>query len=99
MAEAGLVEEVRALLASGLSESSTAMQAIGYKEIVRALKGEIGIEEGLDLIRRESRRYAKRQLTWFKRSTDAAWLRWDEKPDFDMALHFSTKFLAGHGIE
>ncbi len=99
MAEAGLVDEVRALLASGVPESATAMQAIGYKEIVRALKGEISLEEGLDLIRRESRRYAKRQLTWFKRSADAAWLRWDEKPNFDMALHFSTKFLAGHGIE
>ena len=99
MAEAGLVEEVRALLESGVPESATSMQAIGYKEIVRALRGEITLEEGLDLIRRESRRYAKRQLTWFKRSEDAAWLRWDEKPDFDMALHFSTKFLAGHGIE
>jgi len=86
MIEQGLFEEVEALLSSGLDDESTAMQAIGYKEAVMALRNEIGREEAAELIKLNSRRYAKRQLTWFRRSKDALWVEWDEKPDFDKAL-------------
>ena len=86
MIEAGLFDEVEKLLARGLSADCTAMQAIGYKEAVLALQGELSREEAADLIKQNSRRYAKRQLTWFKRTPDALWICWDDEPDFDRAL-------------
>ncbi len=67
MAEAGLFDEVRSILASGVPEKCTAMQAIGYKEAAQAIRGEITEGEAIDIIKRESRRYAKRQLTWLRR--------------------------------
>ena len=74
MLEQGLEEEIRQLLASGIPETCTAMQAIGYKEFVAALKGEITIGEAADQVRQSSRRYAKRQLTWFRRNRAMHWL-------------------------
>ena len=83
MLEAGLVEEIQALLASGIPAKCTAMQAIGYKEFVDALDGKISIEEAADQVRQSSRRYAKRQLTWFRRNEKMHWLI--RKPDDDFA--------------
>lgn len=74
MLEQGLVEEIRGLLADGIPEKATAMQAIGYKEFVDALDGRCTIEEAADQVRQSSRRYAKRQLTWFRRNTAIHWL-------------------------
>ena len=74
MLQAGLLEEIREILASGIPESATAMQAIGYKEFIEAMDGRISIEEAADQVRQSSRRYAKRQLTWFKRNPDMHWL-------------------------
>ena len=74
MLEQGLIEEIRQLLASGISAKCTAMQAIGYKEFVAALDGHATIEEAADLVRQSSRRYAKRQLTWFRRNNSMHWL-------------------------
>ena len=74
MLELGLVEEIRDLLASGIPAKCTAMQAIGYKEFVAALDGDISIEEAADSVRQSSRRYAKRQLTWFRRNQNMRWL-------------------------
>ena len=93
MVEAGLFEEVRALLAAGLPEDSTAMQAIGYKEAAAALRGEWSREAAIDAIKRESRRYAKRQLTWLRAKPNLLWIRWKKLPDFDFALQDSTSFL------
>ena len=87
MVAGGLFEEVEGLLAQGLSADCTAMQAIGYKEAVLALRGELSRAEAAALIRQNSRRYAKRQLTWFGRNPDAHWFLWDRVPDFDGALH------------
>ncbi|MBR2889521.1 MAG: tRNA (adenosine(37)-N6)-dimethylallyltransferase MiaA [Oscillospiraceae bacterium] len=75
MLEQGLVEEIKSLLASGIPADCTAMQAIGYKEFVAALNGLCTIEEAADQVRQSSRRYAKRQLTWFRRNPKAIWLR------------------------
>jgi len=75
MLEQGLVEEIKALLASGIPADCTAMQAIGYKEFVAALNGLCTIAEAADQVRQSSRRYAKRQLTWFRRNPKAIWLR------------------------
>ena len=74
MLQQGLVEEIRALLASGIPAKCTAMQAIGYKEFVAALEGAITIEEAADQVRIASRHYAKRQLTWFRRNKNIHWI-------------------------
>ena len=74
MLEAGLVDEVRRLLEAGVPESSTAMQAIGYREIVSFLKGNVSLDGAVELIKQNSRHYAKRQLTWFRREQNTVWL-------------------------
>ena len=74
MLEMGLLEEIRTLLDSGIPKKCTAMQAIGYKEFIDAMDGFGTIEEAADLVRQSSRRYAKRQLTWFRRNKDMNWL-------------------------
>ena len=75
MLNAGLLEEIRALLCSGIPEKCTAMQAIGYKEFTGALDGRCTVEAAADQVRQSSRRYAKRQLTWFRRNGRIHWLR------------------------
>ena len=74
MLQQGLVEEIKNLLASGIPETCTAMQAIGYKEFVDALDGRCTIEEAAAQVQQSSRRYAKRQLTWFRRNKAMNWL-------------------------
>ena len=74
MLEMGLIQEIENLLDSGIPEKCTAMQAIGYKEFIAALNGECTIEEAADSVRQSSRRYAKRQLTWFRRNQNIHWL-------------------------
>ena len=74
MLEMGLIDEIQGLLAAGIPEKCTALQAIGYKEFVAALRGECTVEEAADLVRQSSRRYAKRQLTWFRRNKAIHWL-------------------------
>ena len=74
MLQMGLLEEIQGLLSSGVPESATAMQAIGYKEFVGALEGKCTVEEAADQVRQSSRRYAKRQLTWFRRNQAVHWL-------------------------
>ncbi|MGI6013289.1 MAG: tRNA (adenosine(37)-N6)-dimethylallyltransferase MiaA [Oscillospiraceae bacterium] len=99
MVEAGLFDEVRTLLAEGLDAHCTAMQAIGYKEVVRALNGELRAQEAIDLIKQESRRYAKRQLTWLRRNPDLCWIRWEGQPNFEKARQSSTSFAYNCGIQ
>ena len=74
MLQQGLIREIEALLASGIPSKCTALQAIGYKEFVAALKGEISPEEAADQVRKSSRHYAKRQLTWLRRNKNIHWL-------------------------
>ena len=74
MLEMGLMEEIKSILSSGISPNCTAMQAIGYKEFVDALEGRCSMEEAADEVRKSSRRYAKRQLTWFRRNREMNWL-------------------------
>ena len=98
MVQEGLFDEVSGLLKSGLSESCTAMQAIGYKEPAAYLRGEITIDEAIELIKRESRRYAKRQLTWLRRSDDLFWIHWGKSPDINEARRLSTDYLHSRGL-
>lgn len=74
MIKEGLVEEVKKLYNSGLDESFQSMQGIGYKEIIPYLKGENDLEDQIELIKKRSRNYAKRQFTWFRREKRAKWL-------------------------
>ena len=74
MLRQGLVEEIRQLLDSGIPADCTAMQAIGYKEFLAAMEGHISMEEAAEAVKQGSRRYAKRQLTWFRRNPNMHWL-------------------------
>lgn len=74
MMSLGLVEEVRGLMDAGLSEALTSRQAIGYKEIIEALQGKISMAQAVEQIKRSSRRYAKRQYTWFGADKRIVWL-------------------------
>lgn len=73
MMERGLVEEVTRLRAMGIQRDSTSMQGIGYKQVYGYLDGEYDLEEAVRLIKRDTRHFAKRQLTWFKREKDVIW--------------------------
>ena len=81
MVARGLFDEVDALLASGVSADATAMQAIGYKEAAAALRGECSRAEAVELIKRASTRYAKRQLTWLRRDPELRWIFREDRPD------------------
>ena len=75
MVKDGLLEEIRDVLGSGIPQTCTAMQAIGYKEFVDAMAGRSTIDEAIAQVQLSSRRYAKRQLTWFRRNDKIHWLR------------------------
>lgn len=77
MFERGLVDEVESLRARGLAGALTARQAIGYKEVLDALEGKASLEEARDEIKRRSRRYAKRQMSWFRREGRVRWIDYD----------------------
>ena len=72
--EMGLLDEIRSILASGIPEKATALQAIGYKEFVDAMAGRSTLESAIAQVQQSSRRYAKRQLTWFRRNEKMHWL-------------------------
>ena len=74
MIAAGLVNEVQKLKDMGCSREMVSMQGLGYKEILAYLDGEYTLEEAVYIIKRETRHFAKRQLTWFKRERDVIWL-------------------------
>ena len=86
MMSKGLEREVRGLLEMGLPPDCTAMQAIGYKEISAVIRGGLSIGEAVEKIKMESRRYAKRQLTWLRRDETARWILWEAEPDIESAV-------------
>jgi len=83
MFEQGLLSEVEMLLKSGIKPDATSLQAIGYKELVAYFNGEGTLQEAKELIALSSRRYAKRQRTWFYRNEKIHWLMLPDEPDFD----------------
>ena len=98
MVEAGLLDEVRSLLQSGLPRDATALQAIGYKELLRVLDGTATEAEAIAEVKLRSRQYAKRQLTWLRRNPDIRWIWWEKERDFARALQISTEILAAAGV-
>ncbi len=90
MAKNGLVEEARHCLDKN---AKTSAQAIGHKELKPYFNGEISLEEALDNLKKETRHYAKRQITWFKKRENAVWLYADEGDIFSSAVNKSKDFL------
>lgn len=74
MMQNGLLDEVRALRERGVKRTSTSMQGLGYKELYAYLEGECTLEEAVRIIKRDTRHFAKRQITWFKREKDVIWI-------------------------
>ena len=99
MLEDGLVEEVRALKSRGCNRNMTSMKGLGYKEILAYLDGETTLEEAVRILKRDTRHFAKRQITWFKRERDVIWV---PKQDFnyqeDRILAFLLENLRKRGI-
>ncbi|MBN6188770.1 tRNA (adenosine(37)-N6)-dimethylallyltransferase MiaA [Aneurinibacillus sp. BA2021] len=87
----GLIEEVQHLLAQGYDESLRSMQALGYKEIIAYLKGHMTREAAIELVKKRTRNFAKRQLTWFRAMKDIVWF--DVTPTDDAALHASYEAI------
>lgn len=88
MMERGLVDEVHRLRELGLTAADVSMQGIGYRQILRALDGEYSMEEAVRLIKRDSRHFAKRQLTWFRRERGVTWIDLDAFPGQEEMLAF-----------
>ena len=99
MAAGGLLEEVRALRDRGVPREATALQAIGYKELLSWLDGETSLEAALDQVKLRSRQYAKRQLTWLRRNQAIHWICWEKEPDFAAGLQDATRFLSAQGLQ
>ncbi|MEW9079294.1 tRNA (adenosine(37)-N6)-dimethylallyltransferase MiaA [Terrisporobacter glycolicus] len=93
MMEAGLIEEVKKLLDMGYDKNLISMQGIGYKEIVKYLEGEYTLEEAVEIIKRDSRRYAKRQITWFKRYKDSEWFDLEKYDNMELLKEDIMNFI------
>lgn len=95
MIRQGLVEEVRRLLDRGFDASMTAMQGLGYKEIAAHLRGELSLPEAIDLLKRDTRRFAKRQLSWFRRMPDIHWVDVTDAEKKEEHLRTISGIIAG----
>lgn len=99
MLEAGLAEEVKGLRDRGYTRDMVSMQGLGYKEILAWLDGECTFEEAVYILKRDTRHFAKRQLTWFRREKEVVWV---EKPEFqyedDAILEYMLKICRERGI-
>jgi len=85
MIEAGLLDEVREILRKGFNPGLNSLQAVGYKEAIGFIRGKIKYEDMLSLIKMNTRRYAKRQMTWFRRDSRIVWVAADEKSPREVA--------------
>jgi len=77
----GLVSEVQALIGQGLTENRTAMQALGYRQVIEHLQGSLSLEQTIGLIKQKTRQFAKRQMTWFSRQLPLNWVTLGEADD------------------
>lgn len=98
MMKAGLLDEVKMLLAMGCKPGMTSMDGIGYKEIISYLDGNISLEDAVELIKKNSRNYAKRQLTWFRREKEVTWLDKTVLKDDRQLLDYILSQLKEKGI-
>ena len=96
MLDAGLLDEVKTLKNLGLTRDYVSMQGLGYKEILDYLEGKITLEEAIYIIKRDTRHFAKRQITWFKREPSVIWVN---KSDFDYDDNKIIEFMTAKCIE
>ena len=78
MLQQGFLEEVQQLAAKGYTRDLVSMQGLGYKELLAYLEGEYSLLEAVEILKRDTRHFAKRQLTWFKREKEVIWVNKDE---------------------
>lgn len=90
MIEKGIIDEVKNLLSKGYSPSSIALQGLGYKEIIKYLEGEWSLEEAIHILKRDTRRFAKRQITWFRRDKR---IRWFNKDNYENDAYLTEDIL------
>ena len=98
MVEQGLFSEVEELLEMGLDEDDISMKGIGYKEVIGFFDGLYSQQEAIDLIKKNSRHLAKRQLTWFRRYEDMKWFNLSEYTNDEDAVGEIIKWLQTQGI-
>lgn len=98
MMEDGLLEEVKRLRAEGLCRGMVSMQGLGYKELLAYLDGECSLDEAVRILKRDTRHFAKRQLTWFRRERDVIWLDRQRLGDDRAILEEMLKILREKGI-
>lgn len=94
----GLVDEVKGLLSEGYGSGLVSMQGLGYKEFVPYLSGEIALDEAVYILKRDTRHFAKRQLTWFRRERDVLWLDKSEFENEEAILYHILEILKERGI-
>lgn len=93
MLSEGLVDEVKNLLNEGYTKDMTSMQAIGYKEIIDYLEGNTTFEEAVSILKRNTRRFAKRQYTWFLRDENVKWFHMEDIKEIDLTVDEIYKYL------
>ena len=93
MLEEGLVEEVRQAMAYGCTSDMVSMQGLGYKEIIPYLQGACSLDEAVYILKRDTRHFAKRQLTWFRRERDVIWVDKTQLPDTGQQLAYMQQQL------
>ncbi len=93
MLQEGLLEEVKRLAAQGYTRELVSMQGLGYKELLSYLDRECSLEEAIEILKRDTRHFAKRQLTWFRRERDVIWVNKDEFTSEDDLLNYLLDYL------
>ena len=96
MIKEGLIDEVKGLLDKGYSEDLVAFKGLGYKEVIQYLKGEYDYDEMLEILKRDTRRYAKRQLTWFRRFDFIKWFNISTYESHEKLIEDIKVFIKGH---
>lgn len=99
MMQAGLLEEVRKLLAAGIPEDAQSMRAIGYKELIPVARGEGSLEDAVSLIKKNTRHFAKRQLTWYRRMPYITWFSREAGEDGDAFQKRVSGYVTQHLVE
>ncbi len=98
MLEKGLVHEVKGLVEKGFDLGSKAFEGLGYKQILSYLNGDISLDEAVYIIKRDTRHYAKRQMTWFRKIEDVYWINLHEVSDLNEIIKKIKNYIAYHGI-
>lgn len=99
MLDMGLLDEIKSLSAKGYTGELISMQGLGYKELLAYLQNECSLEEAVELIKKKTRHYAKRQLTWFRREKDVIWVDKDRYDNDGQILKFMIERLKQEGIK